>query len=436
MCFAPLLAPKTRGSDVMSIGRSARSTRVASLDRPLIVHSHVRWDFLWQRPQQILSRLALHAPVLVIEQPVFHTERVMARLELSSPATNVTRAVPHLPGSLSAQVDHAIEMIRSLAVAATSPGGALEERFDAPVQWFYTPAPAPAMLGAFDEVGVVYECMEEASRHPFVAPGMDERERLLLRHADLVFTNGTRLYEAKRLEHANVQLVGCGVDVVRFGRARLASTPLPRDLEGLAGPLVGYVGVIDSRVDFELLALLADARPDVTIVMVGPVLPSVTPHLPERPNIAWLGAKPYDDLPAYVKAFAGCIMPYAVTDATDHINPTTALEYMAAGKPIVSTAIRDVVGQLRSVVRVAESREAFVRDVGAAITRPDARAIARGHELARRSSWESITGRVRVLVRDSIFGPVGDDASRDITRPWSRAELEAGVVVADGEMSA
>jgi glycosyltransferase involved in cell wall biosynthesis len=433
--FARAVSP---GDELMSLGRPTQGARVASLDRPLIVHSHVRWDFLWQRPQQILSRLAMYAPVLVIEEPVFHIERVMARLELSSPAPNVTRAVPHLSATLESQVDRALDMVRSLTHAAIGPGGALEGRFESPVQWFYTPAPAPVMLGAFDEVGIVYEYMEEPSRHRFSPPSMEQRERMLLGQADLVLTNGTRLFQAKSQMHENVHLVGCGVDAVHFGRARLAGLGMPADIASLPAPVVGYVGVIDDRIDLELLGAIADARPDLTVAMVGPLVNGIEQRIPTRGNITWLGAKSYDELPAYVKAFSVCMIPFAVSEATDHINPTTALEYMAAGKPVVSTPIRDVVGALGSVVRVAATRDEFIGAIGASIAAPDVVALARGLDLARRSSWESITERMRQLLREAVFAELpGAKMTREIAREWSRAPLDVSPLeLADGELTA
>src|SRR5205085_2551801 len=195
-----------------------------------------------------------------------------ARLELSTPLANVTRAVPVLPAALRGDGDRAIAEVRTLALQAVARGGTLGGQFTAPVQWFYTPMPAPAMLGAFGERGVVYDCMDELSKFRFAPPQLVERERLLMARADVVFTGGYRLYQAKARVHPNVHFFGCGVDSAHFAKARLSETPRPADLPAGDAPILGYYGVIDERVDYELIAALAAASPEWNVVMVGPVV--------------------------------------------------------------------------------------------------------------------------------------------------------------------
>src|SRR3954469_18551598 len=287
---------------------------LAPVDRPIIVHSHLRWDFVWQRPQQILSRLASQAPILFIEEPIFLDDLQSARLDISVPFGNVFRAVPYVSSCHRDEHDTAIAIVRSLAQDAIAHDPRLKGRFSNPIQWFYSPITAPAMLGAFNEIAVVYDCMDELAQFRFAHHDLPRRERLLLANADVVFTGGHRLYEAKRRYHGNVHFFGCGVDVAHFAKARMPETAIPSDVEGLQQPIFGYFGVIDERIDYDLIAKLARACPEASVVMVGPVVKVAPAALPQGPNIHWLGKREYAELPSYVKAFATCLMPFALNE--------------------------------------------------------------------------------------------------------------------------
>jgi glycosyltransferase involved in cell wall biosynthesis len=380
--------------------RSERAPQrtAADFDAPLVVHSHLRWDFVWQRPQQLLSRFAATHPVLFVEEPVWADDVASPALELSSPMRGVTRAIPRLPGALRGEGDASIVATRALLLQAFARGGALAGQFRAPVQWFYTPMPAPAMLGAFGERAVVYDCMDELSQFRFAPPELVERERLLIGRADVVFTGGYRLWQSKSKLHPNVHFFGCGVDSAHFAKARLSETPRPADLPDGDVPILGYYGVIDERIDYALVAALAERLPDCRVVMVGPVVKVDPKELPQAPNLHWLGQKQYAELPGYAKHFDVALMPFALNEATEYINPTKTLEYMAAGKPIVSTAVADVVRNFTPVVKVARSRDGFVAAARAALACPAPELIARGIGMAKDASWESIVGTMQGLL--------------------------------------
>lgn len=382
---------------------TAHTATIAELPRDigLVVHSHLRWDFVWQRPQQLLSRLSHTNPVLFVEEPLLLDDLGAPVLELSTPHEGVHRAVPKLPRALGERYDEAIAAIRRLLTAAlrTEP---LAERFGRVVQWFYTPMPAPEMLGAFGEAGVVYDCMDELSQFRFAPTDIARRERLLLSRADVVFTGGHRLYESKSRYHDNVHFFGCGVDAAHFAAAGRSDTVVPADAARLPRPVMGYFGVIDERLDYALLAALAAARTEWTLLMIGPVVKVDPRELPQAPNIHWLGQRDYRELPAYVKAFDVCLMPFALNEATEFINPTKTLEYMAAGRPIVSTPVADVVHNFAPIVRVADTAAAFVAAVTAAVEQPDAARIEAGIARAAAASWESIVRRMRALVAEGI----------------------------------
>lgn len=373
---------------------------------PIIAHCHLRWDFVWQRPQQILSRFAARHPVLFVEDPQFDEHGYRASLALADVAPGVVRAVPHIPwaqvwGETGVSIN---AIVRGLLRVALGKDGPLDGRFERPVHWFYTPMPAPKMLGAFGARAVVYDCMDELSQFRHAPADIAEREQVLLAAADIVFTGGFALYAAKSRRHHDVHAFGCGVDVDHFARARDPRTAVPADVAFLPRPVLGYYGVIDERLDYALLAALADAHPDWSIVMVGPVAKVEDNELPRRANIHWLGQRGYDELPAYARAFDVCLMPFARNAATEFINPTKTLEYMAAGRPIVSTAIADVVRQFSTLVDVAATPDAFLRLARRAAEAPDAARIAAGIERARAQSWDAVVAMMRQLIIERMAG--------------------------------
>ncbi|HJQ12626.1 MAG TPA: glycosyltransferase [Gemmatimonadaceae bacterium] len=335
-----------------------------------------------------------------MEEPIFLDDLSTPRLDISVPHANVFRAVPRLPGALRDDYERGTAEIRTLVQQAILPGGELKRIFNNPVQWFYSPFSAPAMLGAFNEVAVVYDCMDELAQFRFAHPDLVRRERLLLANADVVFTGGHKLYESKRRYHDNVHFFGCGVDVRHFGKARFVETRVPDDIASLPKPVFGYFGVIDERIDYDLIRTLAESRPDATIAMIGPVVKIDPQSLPQAPNIHWLGQRDYSALPGYVKGFTVCLMPFALNEATEYINPTKTLEYMAAGKPIVSTAVPDVVRNFTPVVQIARSARDFVALSSQAAVNPDNALIAQGLEQAAAASWESIVSKMRRLISD------------------------------------
>src|SRR5690606_12504828 len=197
---------------------------------PLIVHCHLRWDFVWQRPQQLFSRLAAHHAVLFIEDPLPVDGE--ARLDVGEPYPNVVRMVPRLPRDAPQDVDAQWRLLLPLMEQALATHSLLKGRFERPVQWFYSPMSAAVLLGRFGARGTVYDCMDELANFRFAPADIAERERFLLARADVVFTGGYQLYQEKSRHHDTVHFHGCGVDAAHFGRARLASTVVPDSVAG------------------------------------------------------------------------------------------------------------------------------------------------------------------------------------------------------------
>jgi glycosyltransferase involved in cell wall biosynthesis len=221
-----------------------------------------------------------------------------------------------------------------------------------------------------------------------------QRERELLEKADVVFCGGRKLWEAKSKINKNCHFYGCGVEVAHFAKARAQETQIPDDVHFVHRPVLGYFGVVDERMDYELVTKLADANPHWSVVIVGP-LAKVDPNsLPCRVNLYWVGRREYSQLPAYTKAFDVCLMPFALNEATEYINPTKALEYMATGRPIISTAVPDVVSNFGSVVKIARSHEEFIEFCKQAVHSADKSAVECGLKMADQNGWDTIVSKL------------------------------------------
>lgn len=379
-----------------------RANSGPSSDFPIVVHSHLGWDWVWQRPQQFLSRLSARHRVLFVEGPV--------PVEGIAAANMTLREVPDFPNIVVVQMqmpakrwsDGAwVDKERRRLVQSVL-AGPLGQSFANPVQWFYDPMAVTAFAGHLNERALVYDCMDQLSQFKGAPPELVKRERELLAVADVVFAGGPKMWAAKREHNSNCFSYGCGVDVKHFGKARKATTPLPFDVAQLRGKVLGYFGVVDERMDYELVAALADHDPGWHVVIVGPTAKVDRKDFPERPNLHWLGGRDYAQLPAYAKAFDVCLMPFAINEATEYINPTKALEYMATATPIVSTAVQDVVLQFSDVVRVADSHAGFIAFCEREAHRPTASRVRRGLQLARRNTWDSIVAQLEMHVEDVL----------------------------------
>ena len=279
--------------------------------------------------------------------------------------------------------------------------GPLGAEFENPVQWFYDPMAVTAFGGQMGERAIVYDCMDQLSQFKGAPSALVKRERELLAMADVVFAGGPKIHRAKLSHNGNCHCYGCGVDVEHFAKARIPGMNVPDDLAHLEGPVLGFFGVVDERMDYELIARLADAD-SWHLVMVGPRTKVEESVLPRRPNLHWLGGRDYSQLPAYASRFDVCLIPFALNEATEYVNPTKALEYMATGKPIVSSAIDDVVRQFRRVVQIADSHEQFIALCRQAVARPNRGRLERGIELAESNTWEAIVLKLKRHIDDVL----------------------------------
>jgi UDP-galactopyranose mutase len=338
-----------------------------------------------------MSRAARERRVFFVEEPVFGDGP--ARMEVNQLAAGLFICVPHLPDGADAEASQRSllhELLRARGV-------------ERPVLWFYTPMALPLVEGVEASL-VVYDCMDELSAFRGAPPELVARERQLLARADVVFTGGRSLYEAKRARHPSVHAFPSSVDAPHFARAREGAAD-PPDQRGIAHPRVGYFGVIDERLDLELLAALADARPAYQFVMIGPVVKIDEASLPRRPNLYYLGGKQYDELPAYLAGWDAAMMPFALNEATRFISPTKTLEYLAAGRPVVSTAIRDVVRPYGegNFVRIADART-FPAAVDAALGTDLVAHRAACDAVVAQTSWDQTWRAMSRLIEDAPPG--------------------------------
>lgn len=356
--------------------------------RDLVCLSHLRWGFVFQRPNHLMSRFAAEQRVFFVEEPIHGAGTT--RMEVSQPLPNLWVCTPHLASNVTADASEAAQ--RALLAALLD-----EREVSLPILWFYTPMALPVTAGIAASL-IVYDCMDELSGFRGAPAELVEREVELFAIAQLVFTGGQSLFESKRTRHRAVFAFPSSVDARHFGLARRPVLE-PEDQRAIPSNRVGYFGVIDERLDLELLAALSAARPAYQLVMVGPVVKIAESSLPRAANIHYLGAKSYLELPAYIAGWQVAMMPFALNDATRFISPTKTLEYMAAGKPVVSTAIRDVVSPYgeRGLVSVTDQR-GFPAAVDAALSADLAAHLRAYDEVLARTSWDKTWSRMQVLM--------------------------------------
>ena len=307
----------------------------AQLRGHLVCFSHLRWNFVYQRPQHLLSRAGNSFDVHFIEEPEFGEASIEPMLRVTPGGHGVSVVVPVFPAGLSSEATIALqEQLVGDYVQALKPRPV--------VGWYYTPM-AMKFTSHLSFPVCVYDCMDELSNFKGAPRELSRLEALLLKRADLVFTGGKSLFEAKRPLHSSVHLHPSSVDAKHFLPARSGNLRAPADISALPKPRIGYFGVIDERIDLDLIAEVANRRPDWSVVMIGPVVKIDPESRPMGRNIFWLGGKDYKELPAYLAELDVGFMPFAMNESTRFISPTKTPEFLAAGLPVVSTPIRDVV---------------------------------------------------------------------------------------------
>jgi UDP-galactopyranose mutase len=359
----------------------------------LICFSHLRWNFVYQRPQHLLSRAAKHARAFFFEEPIFYAGP--AELEITPVADNLYIVVPKLPHGIA---DDAVPSTQRVLLDRLLNGFDISNY----IAWYYTPM-ALQFTRHLRPNTCVYDCMDQLANFKFAPTEMEILEAELMRRAQLIFTGGHSLYEAKKALHPAVYPFPSSVDVGHFFSSR-SSTIEPEDQQSLARPRIGYIGVIDERIDLRLIESIAKSRPGWQVIMIGPVVKIDAMSLPRLPNIHYLGQKAYDELPNYLAGWDVAIMPFARNEATKYISPTKTPEYLSAGRRVVSTSIRDVVkpyGEL-GLVGIADCPESFIAKIEKALDSHDDENWRRQVDrFLSKLSWDHTFSQMWELIADS-----------------------------------
>jgi UDP-galactopyranose mutase len=358
------------------------------------VLSHLRWDFVYQRPQHLLTRAAR-------TRRVFYWEEALPtpgepRLEVMQKLPQLWVVRPYLPNELENDPREEFKSVLVRQFLAEQSVGNF-------VVWYYTPW-ALRFTRELSPLVTVYDCMDELSMFKGANPHLRNIELELFKRADVVFTGGASLYEAKRSQHDNVHLFPSSIDARHFGQAREPQKD-PADQAGIPHPRLGFFGVIDERMDLQLVQQLAALRPDWHLVLIGPIVKIDPKTAPQAPNIHYLGPKPYDQLPQYLAGWDVALMPFAHNDATRFISPTKTPEYLAGGRPVVSTSIRDVVRPYgeQGLVRIADNAEdtaAAIEDFLKMTSERRAAWLAQVDDFLKENSWDRTWSEMDRLLQE------------------------------------
>jgi UDP-galactopyranose mutase len=370
----------------------------------VVCFSHLRWNFVFQRPQHLLSRYVRSARVFYVEEPIVDGGAA-PWLDVTTQG-GVDVVVPRLPAGLSpAQTTDALRVL----VDELWTG----RQIDRPLLWYYTPMALAFTDHLSPTAGIVYDCMDELSAFKDAAPELREYEARLVNASALVFTGGASLFEAKRLQyrHDNLHLFPSSVDARHFAQARQRLDD-PADQAAIPHPRLGFFGVLDERLDIALLRDAAALRPEWQFILVGPVVKIAPDLLPRAANLHYLGPKPYEQLPQYLGGWDVALLLFARNEATRFISPTKTPEYLAAGRAVVSTSIRDVVrpyGEL-GLAHIADDAEAFVRACERALADDPEPRLAAADAFLRTTSWDVTWARMRSLIQQ-VAHPTRDRAA-------------------------
>lgn len=362
----------------------------------IICYCHLRWNFVYQRPQHLMSRFARHNySVSIVEEPLFDTDKPF--LEKIIKEKNLRVIVPHLPAGIS---EEEIINIQQVLLKEWFVETGIEEY----IAWYYTP-----MSLAFGEtlpppVVTIYDCMDELSAFKNAPASLKENEKKLFEKSDLVFTGGQSLYEAKKKMHNNIHAFPSSIDKEHFAKARSIDTE-PADQAAIPHPRIGFFGVIDERMNIELLQQVAVLKPEWHFVIIGPVVKIDPASLPVAENIHYLGSHSYNDLPAYLSGWDTAVIPFALNESTKFISPTKTPEYLAGAVPVVSTSIQDVINPYgkEELVFIADTPEDFVMGIECSFDlKKDKQWLREVDEFLSHTSWDITWYNMMMLIQNKL----------------------------------
>ncbi|WP_373550065.1 glycosyltransferase family 1 protein [Haliscomenobacter sp.] len=361
----------------------------------LVCFSHLPWKFVYQRPQHLISRFTKEYTVYYIEEFVHSTEE--DGYSINATNENVKVIVPHLCNRVNGVQNETKRkelILKNLFK---------EHSIQSYIFWYYTPM-ALAYTAHFNPLATVYDCMDELSAFKFAPPELKLLEQLLFKKANIVFTGGNNLYKAKKSQHHNIHSFPSSIDKAHFKAARDINEEVA-DQSAIPHPRLGFYGVIDERFDIELIKQAADAKPDWHFVMVGPVIKIDVATLPQNKNIHYLGPKTYEELPSYLSGWDIALIPFAINESTRYISPTKTPEYLAGGKPVISTAITDVIHPYHELglVHIVQNAEDLVQMATSELSISDKMEwLGKVDEYLSTISWDATWERMHELMQNEI----------------------------------
>lgn len=365
------------------------------LPAKLLCLSHLRWDFVYQRPQHLLTRFSEIFTTYFLEEPI-HDAEDESYLDMSKRLPNLWVVVPHIQAGLT-KAEEKLVMKQLMDQFMEKEDN---ENF---LFWYYTPM-ALSFTEQLSPALVVYDCMDELSLFKNAPVELKDLEKRLMAKSDVVFTGGHSLYEAKKHQHANIHAFPSSIDKNHFVKARTNKIQ-PKEQVNITNPKLGFYGVIDERFDIELIRAIADARPTWEFMLIGPVLKINRALLPQNNNIHYLGQKSYEQLPTYLSGWDVALIPFILNDSTKFISPTKTPEYLSAGKPVVSTAIRDVVNPYgkNKLVHIAATAAEFINAIEFELeNKNDKKWLAKVDAFLSSNSWDNTCASMITCIQNSI----------------------------------
>jgi len=379
--------------------------------KTIICFSHLTWDRnLFQRPQQLMLRFSKRFNVLYVSgyscrqffidlfrRKKTHSYHVTDNLAVYSPF-----ALPPIKKYSSITI-----RLNKILLSFLVKRRLKKLKFKDPILWIYHPRYIDA-IGKFKEELIIYDCMDDFTS---LLSDYEDRERnikderALLKKADMVFAGGYSIAELKRDSREHIHVFPSAVEIYHFKKARSDNLEMPDDITDIPHPILGYWGAIDERVDHELLKRLAMKHPEWSIVLLGPIVRHKAgdlSYLKEIKNIFWLGPKDYSLLPNYAKAFDVCLIPFVLSREGKFLSPTKTLEYLATGKPVVSTPITDVVRFYDGVVGIADGPDEFGMAVRRCMEEDNASMKQKRICFTENKSWEDTAEKMEKLILDKI----------------------------------
>lgn len=380
-------------------------------NRTIICFSHLNWDYkLFQRPQQLMLRLSRHFNVLYINYHSFwHFIRdLISEKKIYNLIVNDNLIVysPFALPTFKKRFSSIIQLNKRLLPFFVK-RRAEKLKIEKPILWLYHPRYVN-VIGKFNEALVIYDCMDDFTSLLSHYEDRDENARNeseLLKRTDIVFGGGYTMVEIKRHLRNDVHVFPSAVEIDHFKKALLSNTSIPDDIKDIKSPVLGYWGAIDERIDHKLLKGLAERRPDWSIVLLGPICgftPDELPYLKNMKNVFWLGPKEYAMLANYAKKFDVCLNPFVLTSEGKHLSPTKTLEYLACGKPVVSTPIPDVVRFFNGMVVVANGLEKFEMAIERCIKGDDELKRQKRVAFTEGKTWDNTVEKMKEIILNAI----------------------------------